>query len=29
VVDEALAEWMPKIERDLRNRLMEFLRNKS
>lgn len=29
LVDEALAEWMPKIERDLRNRLMEFLRNKS
>lgn len=29
LVDEALAEWMPKIERDLRNRLMELLRNKS
>ena len=29
LVDEALAEWMPKIERDLRRRLMELLRNKS
>ncbi len=29
LVDEALAEWMPKIEHDLRNRLMELLRNKS
>lgn len=29
LVDEALAEWMPKIERDLRNRLMELLRSKS
>lgn len=29
LVDETLAEWMPKIERDLRNRLMELLRNKS
>jgi hypothetical protein len=26
LVDEALAEWLPKIERDLRNRLMEKLR---
>lgn len=26
LVDEALAEWMPKIERDLRNRLMDLLR---
>ena len=29
LVDEALAEWMPKIERDLRNRLMELLRKPS
>mgnify|MGYP006147837405 CR=1 FL=1 len=29
LVDETLAEWMPKIERDLRHRLMELLRNKS
>lgn len=29
LVDEALAEWMPKIERDLRNRLMDLLRKKS
>ena len=29
LVDETLAEWMPKIERDLRNRLMELLRKKS
>ena len=29
LVDETLAEWMPKIERDLRNRLLALLRNKS
>lgn len=29
LVDEALAEWMPRIERDLRNRLMELLRKPS
>ncbi|MEE4249700.1 MAG: hypothetical protein V2I38_03865 [Alcanivoracaceae bacterium] len=29
LVDEALAEWMPKIERDLRNRLIELLRKPS
>jgi hypothetical protein len=29
LVDEALAEWMPKIERDLRNRLMDLLKKPS
>lgn len=29
LVDETLAEWMPKIERDLRSRLMELLRKPS
>lgn len=27
LVDETLAEWMPKIERDLRNRLIDSLKN--
>lgn len=27
LVEEALAEWMPKIERDLRNRLIDALKN--
>lgn len=29
LVDEALAEWMPKIERDLRNRLIDLLKSRS
>ncbi|MFN3713860.1 MAG: hypothetical protein ACK4SX_09395 [Alcanivoracaceae bacterium] len=29
LVDEVLAEWMPKIERDLRNRLMDLLKKPS
>jgi len=29
LVDEVLAEWLPKIERDLRNRLIDALKNRS
>lgn len=29
LVDETLAEWLPKIERDLRNRLIDALKNRS
>ena len=29
LVDELLAQWMPKIERELRNRLLDVLNNKS
>ena len=29
LVDEVLAEWLPKIERDLRNRLIDTLKNRS
>jgi|SRR5690606_2841950 len=28
LVDEVLAEWLPKIERDLRNRLIDALKNR-